>query len=224
LEGAFAFFALSPIYGRKARLGAVACGLLVQLGVLSTMRVGAFTALMLWTCVLFLPATPRDAKPYSKPRVAFGALPVALVVLIAWGVFAGRRFPMPSFVSDTQRRLGLTQPYDLFGATYEVAQWHASGKLPDGHEVEVLELAAPGLRSVVAWQFSRLYKLTFADNADFQVVSRWLCRQYESASGQQLDTIRLWKHARAPVRVGESRPFLDTTLYAGDCAMPPRHE
>jgi len=224
LEGAFAFFALSPVYGRKARLGAVACGLLVQLGVLSTMRVGAFTALMIWTCVLFLPATPREAKPYSKPRLAFGAMPVALVVLIAWGVFAGRRFPMPNFVNETQRRLGLTQPYDLFGATYEVAQWHATGRQRGGSEVEVLELAAPGLRSVVAWRFSSLYKLTFAGNTDFRVLSQWLCRRYESASGQSLDTIRLWKHARAPLHLGESRPFLDTTLYAGECAVPPRSE
>ncbi len=217
MEGAFAFFALCPINGRKARLGAVACGLMVQLGVFATMRVGIFTALMIWTCVLFLPATPREEQPRPWPKTLLATIPIGIVVLTSWGAMIGRRVPLPTAVEDVQRHLGLTQFFDMFGRAYEVAQWNAHGTLRSGKRVEVLEVAGPGMRSIVGWRFSTSYKITFAENTDYAAVSRWLCRKYESTTAQPLETIEVWKHARDPIHPGEAKPFQDVKLYAGPC-------
>lgn len=225
LEGAFAFFALSPIKGRTARLCAAACSASVQLGILVTMRVGMFTPLMLWTCVLFLPATPRaaDARPWRYSLVSACNL---VIVLIAWEVFAGRRFPLPAAVRRAQDAVGLSQQFDLFGATYKVQQWSARGVRSDGQEVDVMEATAPGFRSQVGWLFSPYYKVTFAPQADPTAIAHWMCRTYEANAHMPLSLITLSRHAREPVRPADETPFVDQVLYAGPCASgdPNAHE
>ena len=220
LEGAFAFLAFCPIYGRRTRLLAAGCALMVQLGVLSTMRVGMFTPLMLWVNVLFLPAVvrPSATRALQQKRWLFVAACNALVVLMAWGAFVGKRWPMPKPVESVQLALGLAQPFDLFGATYEVAQWQATGQSADGRRVEVLSRAEPGFQSKVSWWFSRYYKLTFAPDADHAAIAQWLCRQYADETSQTLQNIRLWKRAHAPVRPGEATSSQDVTLYEGPCS------
>jgi hypothetical protein len=221
LEMAFPFLAFFPLRAARARLGAVACAAAVQMGILTTMRVGMFTALMLWTCVLFLPARPGPAAqtPGHPRRWAIVALCASVVAAMAWGPFAGKRLPMPRAVDNAMAALGLVQPFDLFGCTYEVAQWRARGVRHDGADVDVLAVAAPGLRSEVAWRFSALYKLTFAGDADHVAIAGWLCREYAETTGEPLRSIVLSKHAREPVRPGEDRPYEDVDLYAGTCAM-----
>jgi hypothetical protein len=224
-EGAFAFFALSPLWARKARLGAVACGTIVQLGILATMRVGMFTPLMLWTCVLFLPAPARPAhaeRAEHARRLALAAFSCAVVVLIAWGAFVGRRFPMPLSIVRVQTALGLVQPFDLFGATYEVQRWRAQGVDAQGHSIELLSELAPGLRSSVAWRFAPLYKLTFATQADHRAIASWLCREHERVARVPLASVALAMRARPPQRTGADAPFHDMTLFAGACPAAPR--
>lgn len=222
LEAAFPFFALFPLYAGKLRWGAVACGLAVQLGILGSMRVGSFTLLMLWICVLFLPiaAGPQVRESVERWRRAFVAGTCLLVVLLLeWGAFVGRRFPLPAAVERGQRALGLIQPFDLFGRTYEVAQWRAQGVTRQGREVDVLRNVAPGLRSVVGWRFSTFYKITFADNADYPGIARWLCRKH-AAMGEPLSEVVLGKRAREPVHPGEARPFQEIELARSSCSPP----
>jgi hypothetical protein len=223
-EGVFALLALSPVRGRQTRLLAAACGAAVQLGVLFSMRVGSFTSIMLWTCVLFLPIDWRPA-PASVPegavpprRWALAGASAGLVLLMIWGVAWGRRFPLPPVVGQTLEKLGLTQPYDLFGATYEVAQWQADGVRHDGQPVDVLTVAAPGMRSQVGIRYSTFYKLTFHEQLDYGVVSRYLCAEYRDRTGVPLASVVLSKHARPPVRPGEERPFQHVVLHSAVCA------
>ena len=221
LEAACAFLALCPIKGRSARLGAAACSATVQLGILMTMRVGMFTALMLSTCILFLPAAPRAAverdAAYRRWRYALVALCSALVVLIAWDVFIGRRFPLPAAVRRARDAVGLGAQFDLFGATYEVQQWSARGVRSDGQEVDVMSATAPGFASRVGWLFSPYYKVTFDPNYDAAAIAQWMCRAYAHERGTPLSLITLAKHARQPVRPNAETPFVDTVLYAGPC-------
>jgi hypothetical protein len=223
-EGAFAFFALSPVYARRSRLLAVACALAVQLGVLATMRVGMFTPLMLWTCVLCLPGArppvPEGTLGVDKRRVWLSACCGALVGLMAWGVFVGRRWPMPRPIAAVQKQLGLVQPYDLFGATYEVQRWQALGLDAAGAPVELLASLAPGLRSEVGWRFGTLYKLTFSKDADHRAIAQWLCRRQLAETGTQLTSITLSMQARLPLHPGEQRPFREVVLYQGPCIEP----
>jgi len=221
LEGTFAFFALSPIKGRTARVCAAACSVAVQLGILLTMRVGFFTALMLWTSVLFLPATARAAVAVTprdrRLRWALVALCNGVVLVVAWDVFVGRRFPLPAAVRQAQSALGLTQQYDLFGATYEVQQWSARGVRADGREVDVMEATAPGFRSQVGWLFSPFYKVTFSPDADPAAIAQWMCRTYAANENAPLSQVTLAKHARQPARPNMETPFIDTVLFAGPC-------
>lgn len=218
MEGAFPFLALMPIKGRQARLGAVLCGLGVQLGILTTMRVGMFTALMIWTCVLFLPAqsrpAPQDRKFLSR-RVASCAGCLVVVVLLCWGVFVGRRFPLPRALNEGLNQLGLVQPFDLFGATYEVAQWSATGTSITGKPRDLLTYA-PGLRSEVGWTFSPLYKVTFATNADHAAIGQWLCRKAADA-GEPTANVVLKKRAHQPNRPWQAPIVRDVLLYSGTC-------
>jgi hypothetical protein len=220
MEGAFLFFALCPIYARKARWGAVFCGIAVQLGILMTMRVGSFTLLMLWICVLYLPAASGPRSDDAAERTRRGgvlAVCMTVVTLLEWSAFAGRRFPLPNAVARAQATLGLVQPFDLFGRTYSVDQWYAHGKTAAGRDIDVLDSAAPGLRSVVGWRFATLYKLTFATDTDYAVVGRWLCAK-QAQAGEPLTSIVLGKRAREPVHPGEERPFQAVDLFAGNCA------
>lgn len=219
LEGAFPFLALLPIYGKRARLGAMLCGLGVQLGILTTMRVGMFTPLMLWTCVLFFPVATRPAPGSGGllwRRRAVAAICAVVVVLLCWGAFVGRRFPLPRVVSKSLAQLGLVQPFDLFGATYEVAQWSATGTTAAGTKLDLLTSFAPGFRSEVDWSFSPLYKATFASNADHAAIAQWLCREAERG-GQPVSQIVLSKRAHQPARPRQAPIVRDVTLYSGTC-------
>jgi hypothetical protein len=219
LEAAFPVLALFPINATKVRLGAIFCGVAVQLGILLTMRVGSFTLLMLWICVLYLPAETGARSEIALERalrIAVTAGCMAVVTLLEWGAFIGRRFPLPRPIESAQAALGLTQPFDLFGRTYEVAQWYARGRTAAGREVDVLQGSAPGLRSVVGWRFSTLYKVTFAPNADYPAIASLLCRKQQERD-EPLESIVLGKHAREPVHPGQDTPWQDVELYAGSC-------
>jgi hypothetical protein len=216
LEGAFAFLAFSPLWSRKLRLAAVACALAVQLGILALMRVGMFTPLMLWVNVLFLPAAVRASEPALAVRRAFYAASCAsLVILLAWGVIAARRFPLPQRLVAAMDALGLEQPYDLFGATYEVSDWRAVGSAAGVAQPRVIERVEPGLLSEVGWRYSSFYKLTFAHDADYGAIGRWLCRGYQRETGTRLDRLKLFKLVRSPDR---ALPPREVSLYDGPCA------
>lgn len=220
LEGAFAFFALSPLWGRRARWGAVICDVLVQGGILMTMRVGMFTPLMLLCALLFVPGkeAPRVVAPFAsrvRPLLAFA--PVAVAVLVAWGAFVGRRIPLPVALTRGVERIGLSQPYQLFGKGFEVAEWDESGRDTQGREHELLREAAPGLLSEIHWSYSPLYKLTFTQGLLPAPIARWVCHEYERDTGTQLASVTLWKDTHAPRLPGQSTPVQRVTLYSGSC-------
>jgi hypothetical protein len=222
LEGAFAFFAFSPIKGPRARAVALACALGVQLGILATMRVGVFTLVMLGCSLLFLPGRPapkENIKNAPLERWLVTAGPLLCVILMAWGAFVGRRLPLPGVVNRSLERVGLYQPFNLFGNAFEVAQWHALGIESSGRTVDVLERAAPGFRSEVRWSYSPLYKLTFSERLQPAVVAQWLCRHYREQSSLALGSVELWKDARPPTRSrgGGEVPFKKVVLYSGPC-------
>lgn len=221
VEGMFFFFALSPLYGRSSRLLAVACSLAVQLGILTMMRVGMFTVLMIWTNVLFLPfaVRPSPTPALARRRRLLATAGVALTVLIASNLLS-RHVALRRALDTPLAALGLIQPYDLFGRTYEVAQWHAEGVLPDGSRVDVLRVVAPGFISEVGWRFSVMYKMTFLETYDYAHLGRWLCNGYAQRSGRTLHTLKLWKHAGPPTRPGQQAMFQDVTLFEGGCASP----
>ncbi|HEX3593475.1 MAG TPA: hypothetical protein VHU80_00175, partial [Polyangiaceae bacterium] len=180
LEAAYPFFSLSPVKNRQTRLVAMVMGLAVQLGILMTMRVGSFTALMLWSSLLLWPLATRpapQATATSRMRHVLAGLPVLLVVTISWGAFLGRRLPLPAPLRDAEEKLGLVQPFELFGSPYEVAHWRAEGKASDGQRVDLLSAAAPGFLSEIRWLYSPFYKLTFTRDADDAAIARWLCRE-----------------------------------------------
>jgi hypothetical protein len=220
LEGAFAFFAFSPLYNRRLRWGAAACGLLVQLGILSTMRVGVFTPIMIWCAVLFVPgarAPVGDELELAPRRIWLTAAPVLAVVLMAWGAFIGRRVPLPGALSRGMEQVGLFQPYQLFGNSWEVAEWHARGVGVAGEEADVLRLAGSGLRSQVGWSYSPFYKLTFFDRLRPEPIALWLCREYARQGGQPLRSIELWKDVRPALLPGQNGEVRRAVLYSGAC-------
>lgn len=220
MEGVFIVFALSPFYGRKSRLLAVACSLGVQLGILATMRVGMFTVLMIWTNVLFLPVAvrPSSTPELARRRRLLAGAGVGLTVLIASNLLS-RHVQLRRALDEPLGALGLIQPYDLFGRTYEVAQWHAEGRLANGSPVDVLRAVAPGLISEVGWRFSVMYKLTFIEKYDYAHLGQWLCSSYTRQTGQKLHALKLWKRAAPPVHPGERAVFQEVTLFEGACAQ-----
>ncbi len=181
LEFSFAFFALSPVRTGWCRFYAVIAGLMVQMGILVTMRVGVFTETVIVSMLLFVqpewldgefpwqgrPAPGSDA-PWSSlispgPRLLAFAFLSFHFVAIAWGPFIARRFPPPRWVLTERRLLWLDQPFGLFDVVYDIPAWHVTGTLPDGGTIDVLPVAVPALVPRVAWSFSRWYKFTFKE-------------------------------------------------------------
>ncbi|HEV3190847.1 MAG TPA: HTTM domain-containing protein, partial [Polyangiaceae bacterium] len=184
MEFLFAFAAFSPVAIRFSRTVAIALGLAIQLGILTTMRVGIFTEAMLSVVWLFvLPewidaaeawARKRyrlatDARPSSvvespRWRVALNAFVLLQFVAAIWGVVAARRFPLPKVVAREIKLLDVEAKYSLFDVTYAIPRWEAPGLLADGTPVEVLSVVAPGaMPRGPNVRFSRWNKLTFKE-------------------------------------------------------------
>jgi hypothetical protein len=221
LELVFAFLAYSPWAVKWCRAGTVACGVAVQLGILFTMRVGIFTELTLCAALLWLQpewidrlerlarkkedARPAAVRVASRAWQAVHALVAVQLILAVWDPWVGRRFPLPKVVRDERLAIGIVQPYGLFDVVYDIPRWDAPGKLEDGHDVEVLSVAAPGARPRGAGVFfSRWNKFTFKEREHpflFAELGAYLCRTYDERTGATLASFTLIDDqtpARAP--------------------------
>ncbi len=201
-----------PLDNRRARRYAAIGSTLVQLGICAMMRVGAFTWVMLWTCVLLWPErerAPVPASPAPPRRKVLLAGCVAVLVVTAW---AGLHLPLPSAINRGRALVGLRQDFDLFGGNIPVARWQAHGTRADGSVIDLFD-AVPGFRSEVAWRYSPFYKLTFADNADYPAIARWLCRAFDGP----LQSIELAKDTRPSQLPGEDAPFVRVVMFRGPC-------
>jgi hypothetical protein len=247
MEWLFAFAAFSPVAVRASRATAIACGLLVQLGIFVTMRVGIFTETMLGAMTLFLlpewidraeawlrrrRGRPDDARPTSVVacppwRHAVHAAVFAEFVIAIWGVVAARRFPMPRPVYAQMQWLDLEAKYGLFDVTYATPHWEAPGVLGDGTAVEVLAVVAPGaMPKAPAFRFSRWNKLTFKEREHpfrFPELAAYFCRKYDeetaaSSPGSKLASFTLVNHETPPrPPSGPADPPTDRTLWVERC-------
>lgn len=239
LELAFAFLAFSPLKRKVTVPLAIACALAVQLGIFANMRVGMFTAIMIWVNVLFLePAwldrlglrvTALEAPPLavtSRQKLAAGVL-VLMVMLVTWDFVIGRRVPMPGPLRAVHSAASLEQLFELFGVSYDVARWEAVGTRADGTTVEVLGEVAPGINPGPGWRYSPWYKLTFAEPLlERPTLARWVCRRYAEVSGTQLVSLTLNRRGHPPPLIGEPvAPDTVVELWSGPCstasAAPP---
>ncbi len=234
MELSFAFFAFSPVRPRVCRAIAIGLNLAVQLGILVTMRMGIFTEVTLATSLLFLqpewvdraeawlapkaglaavrvgPAWRSGSALGRKAAVAFaGALCLQFVTSV-WDGFAGRRLPLPEFLSDERLALSLEPAWDLFGTTYELPHWDAPGVVLGGRQVEVLSIAAPGTRPRgPGLRFSRWHKFTMKWRERpflFAELGRYLCRAYDERTGERLLSFDLTNDVYDPVVPGQAVP------------------
>jgi hypothetical protein len=236
MELAFAFFAFAPLWRKPTRAVAIALGLAIQLGILLTMRVGIFTEVMLWVCAMWLQpewldraetwwrsrsrASLADERPttaIAPSRLAQVLYPLLALqfVLAVWDQFAARRFPLPNIIVQERRAIDIVQPMGLFDVVYVVPRWNGPGTLTDGTQVEVLGVAAPGVRPrAPGLIFSRWNKFTFKEREHpylFPALCAYLCRAFnERTTGPKLASFRL---------VDDPMPPHDTR---GNAA-PPQH-
>jgi hypothetical protein len=223
MEFLFAFAAFSPVAIRSSRAVAVALGLMIQLGILLTMRVGVFTEAMLAVVFLFLlpewidrveawvrsrRAIPADTRPESATecppwRHATNAMVLLQFVFAIWAMFAGRRFPLPRVISNEIHLLDVEAKYGLFDLTYAIPRWEAPGQLVDGTPVEVLSVVAPGaMPRGPAIRYSRWNKFTFKEREHpflFPELGAYFCRKYdEETGGPKLASFTLIDRAQPP--------------------------
>jgi hypothetical protein len=197
------------------RAVALFLGLFIQLGIISTMRVGIFQGAMLASCALFiLPEwfdraqewLARREMPWLQPfersadrppkqvppwrLTLYGALAVQFVIAV-WGFFGERRIPLPRFVRNARTLLSIEQPADLFATVHAIPHWSAPGLLTDGTPVEILSVAAPGARPLgPAIRFSRWSKFRFKDRGErplpWPTLGPYLCKEYDRQVGPAL--------------------------------------
>jgi hypothetical protein len=235
-ELSFAFFALSPFFTRRAQLIAAGIGAAVQLGIMTTMRVGPFTLTMLTMSVLFVPADVWDRFP--RLRLPLQGAPPAPVSpwrrrlalgITAMVVFSNvdnallmKRLPMPAAGTKLAGALGLPLAYALFDQPYELASYQALVRRSDGTEVDVAPAIAPALAaSVVGWNFSSWYKLSFsAQNLEPGTFARFFCRASSEAGAVKdpvfITLIRNWRLQHLPK--APAHPAMHTVLWQGPCA------
>jgi hypothetical protein len=251
LEFVFAFLALSPVLVGVCRALAIAAALGVQLGILATMRVGVFTEAMLAANLLFvrpewlaagsawlkarfrLPHVPAPAPNLPAALVEWKILrhrPTQLVTFaflsfnflaLAWPPFAGRRLPLPSWVSAERQWLWLDQPFGLFDRVYPGPHWTARGAAADARQVDVLPLVVPALIPRVSWGFSRWYKFMFVvqdHTFPYQGLADFLCRRYRQETGTALSSVTLDQTLIQPTYPDEpAAPALTLRLRAQPC-------
>lgn len=240
LEGAFAFLAFSPVRISLARALAIGAGFGVQFGILITMRVGVFTETMVVAMLLFVqpewldhfassarargllraPEKMPPPEPAAPLRLDIGTVPPGRLLtfgflcihflVLAWGPFAARRFPLPAWVVAERRLPWLDQPFGLFDVVYDIPTWDVAGVTTTGNSVEVLPVAVPDLVPKVAWSFSRWYKFTFKERERpyrFASLGGYLCRAYGERAGEPLRELTLFETLTPPTLIGvERRP------------------
>jgi hypothetical protein len=233
LELLFLFMAFSPIANRFGQLAAAVTNVAVQLGVLATMKVGAFTGFMLVATVLFIPpfVWERAFGPLPKPREpeprlemhpgrwAVVSVLALAILLIAWDPFVGRRFPMPHAVSSARVAIGIDQPYALFDRLYPQPTWQASGVRSDGSAVDLIPIVAPGLTPSHDWLADFWVKAAFnLHTADGEDLARFFCRAYGRARSETLSSVRVVLQSRLQSIPGTpDNPVVTRVFHDGAC-------
>ena len=122
-------------------------------------------------------------------------------VLMAWGPFVGRRFPLPASIGIPRRMLTLDQPFGLFDRIYPGPTWAAVGTLPGGQRLDVLSATVPELVPHVAWSFSRWYKFTFVVQDHpfpYEHLANYLCKLYRERTKHTLASIAVTQTLTLP--------------------------
>jgi hypothetical protein len=243
MEFLFPFAAFSPAAIRATRAIAVALGVMIQMGILLTMRVGVFTEAMLAVVLLFiLPewidrveawvrrwrGIPEDTRPASAIeappwRHALNAVALLQFVFAIWGMFAARRFPLPQAILNEVHLLDVEAKYGLFDLTYAIPRWEAPGVLVDSTPVEVLSVVAPGaMPRGAAIRYSRWNKFTFKEREHpylFPELGAYFCRKYDAETGgPKLASFTLVDRAQPPrLPSGAAAPADERVMWREIC-------
>ena len=178
----------------------------------------------------WLAADVRPTSAVEAPRwrqIVNGVVSVQFILAI-WGMFAGRRFPLPQVVRDEMKLVNIEAKYGLFDVTYDIPRWRAPGTLADGTSVEVLSVAAPGaMPRAAAWIFSRWNKFTFKEHEHpfrFPELGAYLCRTYdEERPGAKLSSFTLIDDATPPrPPAGPAEPPKPRVLWTENCPSADR--
>lgn len=228
LELAFLIMAFFPLGNRYGQLAAAVTNVAIQLGVLATMKVGAFTALMLVATVLYVPPfvwdrgfgkleEAADAAPVRAPTPrqwgVVGVLAIA-IALISWDSFVGRRFPMPHSLARARVAVGIDQPYALFDRFYALPAWQAIGVRHDGSDVDLVPIVAPGLHPNADWFADIWVKAAFnLHTAEGPDLARFFCRAYARERGESLSAVRIVLSSRLQSFPGAPPNPLDTRVF-----------
>ncbi len=231
MEIAFPILAMAPFAIIPMRAVALAFGLMIQMGIFLTMRVGIFQEAMLSTCALFVlpewldrvqvwlgkaPLPPPQPPPESATipawRLALYSLLAFQSFTVAWVFVGERRFPMPSFVATERKLLAIELQADLFGTVYNIPHWSAPGVLSDGSPSEdVLSAVAPDASPHgPGLSFSRWSKFAFKEREHplpWPTLGRYLCRRYDerpmSGRGVRLTSFDVVNDEERPRLPGE---------------------
>jgi hypothetical protein len=242
MEFAFPLLLLMPIWSTQARKLAIPLNLAVQLGIMTTMKVGIFTDLMLVSTLLYLPSswidaalaklgrlrTPFTLEPaestWAQPsplRLALMGLLLAEFTIMAALPAAWRHIPQP--LAETVRHLGLDLKVDLYSHGYAVQAWGSKALDARGQPVDAIGVVAPGLRNDSGWRFSRWTSLVGRQGIHFAELGDYLCRTYQERTGTALGSISIWSEGHdAPVPGQPSPPMWKKPLAELSCRNPAR--
>ncbi len=225
VELAIPVLAFSPWRIRSTRaLAALLCfGL--QASILVTMRVPLFQTVSLAAGVLYVQscwfdrarlhaAADTRVDSVAAPKLLAVALYVQCALVAASGIVDER---IPPLLRAELDWAGLSSSFNMFGKLVPLESWRAMGQRADGSTVDVLPVAAPGMREVPGWSGERWYKFAYKKNIAFAPLLSYLCRTYNAAR-PRVDRLSLERTVRLPHRPGEQvRPAHDEVLYQGPC-------
>ena len=224
-ELAIPVLAFSPWRIRSSRALAALLCFGVQLGIAVTMRVPLFQTVAFAAGVLYVQScwfdraglrVVLDAKASSSVtrNLLAAALYVQCALAAAAGTFEDR---VPRVVHTELEWTGLSVSFKMFGSAGPNASWRVVGQRADGTKVDVLAVAAPGMRAAPGWSGERWYKFTFKPNIPFSSLHSYLCRTY-NAERPRVDRLSIERTVRLPHRPGEPvKPTRDEVLYEGPC-------
>jgi hypothetical protein len=240
LELLFPFAALSPWWIRWSRMVAIASGLLIQGGILLTMRVGVFTEVMLAANLLYVQPewldwiASRFGAPPSPARAPAPAAPatpvlrwVALVLLavhfggVAWGPLFGKRLRQPEWLVAERRWSWVDQSGELFSFRAAIPRLAAVGTRPDGSRFDAVPEVVPSVSPTPGFRGTRWYKMLFRihdEGFPLEGLAHYFCREHRQRTGEQPGSMKLEETLTEPVLPGEPAQMPRTkVLWSGPC-------
>jgi hypothetical protein len=219
MEFAIPLFYFSPVWIRPARRMALASHLLLQLGILLTLKTGVFTLVMLALTFLWLPpewldkmgkgrmarAGAKGAPPWTPVRLAL----CAVLGVLFFGVVALPAMPRhlpPLLGVVTHEWCGLDLTIGLFTRGFTSMRWEAAGVRSDGSAVDdPLSVAAPGIDLGNGPWNSQWMQLPY-NLEEFAPLGRFVCDRFNRSERPPLASWQLSAYARPPYTPEEAPP------------------